>query len=103
RHRTSGARRPENEGCETNGDSDLRPATDRVMQREGEGMKTLEKINWLLDRLEGSASPEDTTLWVHRVAPHLSDVDIDATVALCNDILTGNKRLAIDIMFLEQL
>jgi hypothetical protein len=24
-------------------------------------------------------------------------------VALCNDILTGNKRLAIDIMFLEQL
>ena len=40
----------------------------------------------LLDRLEELVSPEDTSLWVHRAAPQLSDVGIDATLALCNQI-----------------
>jgi hypothetical protein len=66
-------------------------------------MKTQEKIQSLLKQLETSVSGEDFSLWVHQAAPRLSDVGIDATVALCNQIITDMNRIATNKVILEKL
>jgi hypothetical protein len=59
-------------------------------------MKTREKIQRLLERLEGSTTAEECLLWTHGAAPALSDVGVDLALALSNQILTN-------MLILEQL